>query len=76
MEIDDDLVYLEVAGKAPFELHVVWIIRILKYNLKGKSEFYKEVHTCHDYLIYSRIFQNQYCRVVSIHLHEYVSLQP
>ena len=45
MEIDDDLVYLEVAGKAPFELHVVWIIRILKYNLKGKSEFYKEMHT-------------------------------
>ncbi|XP_017255524.1 exocyst complex component EXO70C2 [Daucus carota subsp. sativus] len=43
MEIDDDLVYLEVAGKTPFELHVIWIIRILKYNLKGKSEFYKEV---------------------------------
>lgn len=43
MEIDDDLVYLEVAGKSPFELHLIWIIRSLKYNLKGKSEFYKDV---------------------------------
>lgn len=43
MEIDDDLVYLEVSGKTPFELHLIWIIRSLKYNLKGKSEFYNDV---------------------------------
>lgn len=43
MEIDDDLVYLEVDGKSPFELHLIWIIRSLKYNLKGKSEFYKDM---------------------------------
>ncbi|KAF1001918.1 exocyst complex component EXO70C2-like [Apium graveolens] len=42
-EFDDDLVYSEVAGKSPFELHLIWIIRSLKYKLKGKSEFYKDV---------------------------------
>lgn len=42
-EIDDDLVYSEASGKSPFELHLILIIRSLKYNLMRKSEFYNDV---------------------------------
>lgn len=47
----DDMEFLEVPGKSPLVLHLIWIIISLKFNLEAKSKHYQDVSLGHLFLM-------------------------
>lgn len=46
-----DMEFAELEGKRPLELHLIWIIVILQFNLDGKSKHYKDASLAHLFMM-------------------------
>ncbi|KAK2651433.1 hypothetical protein Ddye_011289 [Dipteronia dyeriana] len=46
-----DMDFSDLEGKTPLELHLIWIIVILQFNLEGKSKHYKDTSLEHLFMM-------------------------
>ncbi|OWM86054.1 hypothetical protein CDL15_Pgr027280 [Punica granatum] len=46
-----DMEFTEFEGKTPLELHLIWIIVILQFNLDGKSKHYRDTSLAHLFMM-------------------------
>lgn len=46
-----DMEFTELEGKTPLELHLIWIIVILQFNLDGKAKHYKDASLVHFFMM-------------------------